>query len=811
MQDNQTTPLAPTDTSAPSSTPDILSTTTEQPSPQPPINAPAKKKSKTGIIIAIIIAIVAVIGIVVAIIIINQNQPSDNNEQTKRTTIEPAKERYNTYEKLALEYQSNGIGIAEYFAQLVYLETDTSKLDPIYKSDYGIDYGTSHFDEICSIIEKHYSDLDKDLVKQFLLAYSQEGFNYGTEADNVSSNSVVLASDSKKLKQHYFTEVKYSKNKNYLIWYTKTGDDKITDEQANTIGDTLEDTISAYNELFGVKFEHGSIYTSLSNKRKQAASALLKKNNIDPEAWRNVLNVYVYDTGSDAVLAHWSTLRNSLFQKIGNDLIMGEEYLNAPYFVFNKRFMDNQTQLTQVANHELFHHYQHLNCLKNLGKSCPETAYAGNFNYNDMSANFASASVSKSSKDSFLAKWSNLYSTQTENGLTNIKNSGGDSSSTGYGAYPYLVAYIKAGGDAKDIMAAHLSEEPLRYLYEKATPVQLRNAITNTAFYALSHSFPDGYVDYTYDGDSMPIINQYSTIGKTTERLKPGAIKYYSLDKGDLIHLEGDSPYITYTVIGDYKNIVSVSDVQLDDISADSCYEKYKICHLAYANASLVDRATISVNVKKLAAEKEYAMLYKNYEVSMNIFIRMNGIATTSKSQGVIDELHQREYLVTTTTVKYMPVDTKIYTDYYHNCSYTSVPGLGIDGLSDLIGGANKVPKWTKSNDVKYPTDLGQIVRKIRKGGEDVTRVDKNHYKLKLNAQDIRDLVQANSETASDAPLPSEDIEAEVVMNGDYVSRIKYDLKNMFGLESFQAYISFSNYNEAGSVYIPLNVINNAE
>lgn len=771
--------------------------------PLPPDDPP---ENKTKSIILIIVATICAIAAVVAIVFLILKLTNQDDGKTKHAIIEPAKEKYTSYEKINLEYQSGGIDVAEYFKQLVYLETDSSKLDSIYESDYGNAYGTSHFDQIRKIIEENYNQLDKDLVAEYLHYNTQDGFNFGPETDNVSSaNNIQLAANTRRMKQHYFTKVKYSKNKNFLIWYTTEGDDGITEEQATDVGDALEKTIALYDNTYGVKFKSDISYTSLSDTRKEKAMELLKKNNIDTDAWNHVLSVYIYDFENENTLAAWNTTFSGTIGQIATDLLVGHEFLNAPYITYNKASFDNEATAAQVTNHELFHHYQYLYCRSRGQKSCPNHS---DFEYEEMGANFASSRTSPGSNGSFLSNWSWKYSTQIDGGIASVSNPGGVD--TGYGAYPYLIAYVaEAGGSAKDALAANAKSNPLGYLESKSTDSQLHAAIAKAALYAVSRNLPSGYVDYS-DEEAIPTINKYEVIGDADETLAPGAIKYYQIDKGTDIHAESNNPLTTYVIIGDNKTEVWRSDASSVDITADKCFESHQTCLLAYANGSLTKDAAIRVQVKNLSEPRSFITSYRNYKVDISMSLSMKGITVKTKATGVMDELHQREHINMTTTTAGIDMENEIYTDFYNQKSYTSSPDLGLGDLSKLIGGAAE-SGWMVDDGAQYFTDLGQMVEKLEAGAEKVTKIDDTHYKLRMSAEDIQDLLSANGDSAANIELPRKDTESTITIKNGLIAQIEYDLSDIAGIDHFTATVKISDYNQAGSVYIPQTVIKQAK
>lgn len=781
-----------------------------------------KKQSHAGKAIVVIVIILIIAGIIaIAAYLIPKILHSDDENDTDISARTPARELYSSHEKLSLDYRAGAIDVAEYFKQLVYLELDGEKLDDIYISDEGSAYGSSHADEIVSIIKEHNDELDQDLVTRFLRANTHLDYYFGSKSENnVSSNSSIkLAADTSEraFQMHFFTEVKQSKDGHFLIWYTKDGQDKITDAQAETIANTLESAISKYKEIFGIDYELNKTNTTFDPGRITAANRLLVSKGLPENTWENCLNVFIYDTGSNDVFAHWTGKVGvdglNWIATIHDDIALESAYLAYPYIVVNQSMLSQETSSKQVMNHELFHHYQKILCREYDSNTCyGTTAYANQYNYSDATANFAANHISESTDASFLSDWAEWQSAKSENGIYDPNNSSWNYSA-GYAGFVYLTGYTEAGGSISDITLAHTQDNPLSYLQSKINQEQSKDAIAKTAYYALTNDLPTNYSAAKTTSFDGPKLNEYDTLGEETYTLNPGAIKYFKLEDGTSIHAKSDNSLMTYILFGKDKKEIWRSDSAEAEIDSARCFKTGDECYLAYANGDIAASANITATVNALKDSRKFSTRYDNYDVAIKMDIKMGGIggfnvSVSSVSTGVMDELHQREHLNVTSTT--MGIDTKneIYTDIYNHVSYTSMPDVGLGDLSSLIG--QNTTGWIKSNEPAYAVDLGKFVEKLEAGGDDVDRIDDTHYCVTINAQDLQGLVQSD-DTTSNITMPNKDVKANVTINGSYISEIDYDLSDVSGIESLLVNIKFSNYNNAGSVYIPYAIIRDAE
>ena len=86
------------------------------------------------------------------------------------------------------------------------------------------------------------------------------------------------------------------------------------------------------------------------------------------------MSVYVYDTGSDAVLASYNDEKDAakwINRSLLLDILDEDGIINYPYIIINRRgIVNSNDSLIQVYNHELFHHMQYLYCKSTSGDRC---------------------------------------------------------------------------------------------------------------------------------------------------------------------------------------------------------------------------------------------------------------------------------------------------------------------------------------------------------------------------------------------------------------------------------------------------------
>ena len=164
----------------------------------------------------------------------------------------------------------------------------------------------------------------------------------------------------------------------------------------------------------------------------------------------------------------------------------------------------------------------------------------------------------------------------------------------------------------------------------------------------------------------------------------------------------------------------------------------------------------------------------------------MYGMETISYINGVVDELHQKEYLETTTQVMGFNVSTSSYVDFAKGYTYTQNPLNGT---------------WEKAEGATSLIDLTTILDKFKDNGN-VTKVNSEKYLVKLTKDDIKGLLKYNSN------LNQYNLEGEifvtVYIKDNYVSKLEYDFSTLIAeIEKFTMVIEFYDHNNAGDVSIP--------
>ncbi|MBE6160304.1 MAG: zinc ribbon domain-containing protein [Lactobacillales bacterium] len=778
-----------------------------------------KNDKKNKLIIFSVIALIAII-IVVVLIVMNNNDSKDsnkekdnkkdnvisdnidNNKKEDKEEVNNENEEYNSYEKIVMDYKDKKIDVNKYFTQLVYLAYDSDKLDSKYKSNSKY-YITESQLNLVEIMEENYDKLDKDILKFYLKNKSLSNVYLGKkDSDSVKQTNsdtdyvVKRLSDEETLpSEHVLDKVILSPNNKFLIWYTTTGDDAITDEDAKEIGKGLESTVAYYEQYFGIKYSYDPyVDNKLFNSDYKKAKKALKEYGISESNLKSAMSIYVYNTGSEGTAASYNDEQDGakiINRSLYLDILDKDGVINYPYIIINKRaFVNSKESLIQLYNHELFHHMQYLYCMENSKARCK----AGDELY-DAIANYASAKSSKTTgKNNFLNEWAGIYRENTSTKLIDIVNHAGD---TGYALFTYFDAYSNKVSNWKDVvMKAHLEKDAFAYIQKNTSKEDLINVINELAYNTLSQKYSNNNFLAIFDIKYKQDLNEKKVYDLS---VNAGSIDYFELNNKTVLNVKNvNSEYVTLKVYGSknnqYKELVSSKDkIDLDT----AYYSNYDKLYLVVTNGDLTNSYKYTIDIKDTKYEENttFNTSFNNYNIEIKMDMEMSGTSVNMVSTGVVDELHQKEYLkVSTTTMGLMTISNQIYYDFNKGVTYMTQPYGG-----DV---------WWKDSTTSQMVDLKKILEKLQ-NMKDVTKIDDNHYKIKMSGDDVKGLVASANTNVSNI---KGNINVDVYTKDGYIVKLEYDFKDIVsGVDKFKTTIAFSNYNKAGDVNIPQTIIDNAK
>lgn len=778
-----------------------------------------KNRSGKKLLFIMIISVIILSVVISTILIIKNDKKEDASKNNQTDDSDIISVLKTPLDKLKSDYESGKIDVNKYFTELVYMKYDSSKLDKKYYSSSFLITGSEL--NLADILVENSDKISSDIADYYLMKTTLSDVSLGFSKEQVEQQindsndyEVTFLNDQSSESNHILDKVKLSSNGNFLIWYTTTGNDAITDAEAQQVADGLENAVSVYEKEFSIDYSYVPYVdkNSLFASDYKNASNALEEADINFDKLHTAMSVYIFDTGSDNVVAAY--LSPADIKKILNSLLGISLYddgiINYPYISINKRGFsrssDNKDagkneRLEQIYAHELFHHFQHSHCRKMTEENACKTS--GTFV--EAAANYASSIASNSvGTNNFLNEWAGEYRKSTSGYLPEMN---------GYAVFPYLYSYSKIVDNAHHVIReAHTVPDAFRYIEDKTSKENLIKVINHLAYYMLSQEYDNNCLK---SNEGIKSIN-LSSGDRYSQFIQAGSIDYYALEKNSTIAFTSSNSNITFNVYGyiekptENQYTLITSDDRYSYL-AESDYENFDKVYIAVTNASLTKPGEYKLEVNGKTKEetektdevetenKVLVTTFKNYNVDITTNFVVSGISSTTSSKGIIDQVNQKEYLETTTSSFGFVISTnKSYTDFKSGITYTSQP------YSENI--------WYKQKGTSQTVDLGVIVKQIN-SMKNVTKIADNHYRIKLSGDNVSGLTDsANLDSSSLAG----NVEVDVYITDGYITKLEYDFSTMTNelssmFESFTTTVLFSNYDNAGEVNIPNDVIKNAK
>lgn len=748
-----------------------------------------EKIKRHGFIIFILFLVI----IFLAFLIINKYTNIFNNKNSVVINNKEEIKYTNSYEHIKYDYEQKIISANEYLKEMYALEFDSDSLASKYKNDNNNYFLTSNQLNIIDFIEKNYKKLDKDLVEKYARKKLLQDVQIKSKNVSKSSSNIINLSkkDPEQVSSHVLDKARLSSNGRFLLWYTNTGNDSITENDVNVILTELENSVGDLEQLSKIKYSYDP-YVDNKNLVGDyiSATVVLQECNIPVDSIETAMSIYVYDTGSDVTLAQYTdtNLLSKYLNYAGLSSIRHDGVINYPYIFMNKSRLNETDSLKQVTRHELFHHLQHSYCKANGLDSCTYTEDEFIESY----ANYVSAVTGNyQSTKTYLNNWFGAYYRDVS---LNIEDEKGGS--YGYAIYPYLYSYSLMVDNSSEIFnKALLENEPLKYINKNTSKEKLKSTINDLALKFLSKSYKNNAFVAPSD-DKLDIKGDISKNDTYKYEINKGAIDYFEVNKLSNIEISSsDYSYITFMLIGEKNNeynVISSVSSKLKQNIYDLGYDKV---YLAVTNGNLDKKYNYQIKVtESKATNKNYNTTYNNYNIEIISKISMKGASVITTSKGVVDEIHQKEYLeITTNTLGVAAITNKTYIDFNSGYSYTSVPF--------------QENMWYKDKNSQTKFDLGLILQKL-KSSDNVEKIDDNHFKVKLSKSELQSVMKSIS---SKKMTIVKGMNIDVYTTGNDISTIKYDFSKIIpGVDEFSSTVNFTNYNAAGDVEIPNEIIENA-
>lgn len=703
--------------------------------------------------------------------------------------------------KLATAYENGEIDTDTYVKQMLYLTYAPTLMDDAYVSNTP----TTTVRDLDSFIADHYEELSESTVNYYFHEVSLCDVTFLPD-NEVTGYSIkdpfcdtVYADDTVQNLGNFVV----SSNGNFVVWYTPTGNSASSEADAKAIADGLENAVSDYDATFGTSFAFQQSWVTENSKYRQQKK-LLEDGGYDGNLLNTAMQVYLLESNDSALAVHTGNPDTALLSTL--------LWLNGgspdgsvifPYITIKPSSFSDIQKLQQLYCHELFHNYQEYYLGSKSQITDPYICEA--------TANWASAKISDSNiTEKFLNEWAETAYRKCDS-LTTSCETQYSASELSYAHFVFLGAYEACVNDGTNkIVTSIYQPDSYAYLMSQATDAELNEISKYLAYKTLTQDYSNkNYTAAHTMPDRLPISSIQSDCSYQLEDSGRLTLHYYDLGSNSspfevTLSSGGSSDYMNAYLITDFNGKYTVVDTVAlttsDAVIDTTAYGTYSTLYLVIANGSWTTNDTYNVSFVGITppvnptpsnpAEVTFDTDIKNYRINVTTVLALSNdesLSTTTVSNGIVDQLHQREYLSSTTTVMGMNVSYDIYTDYANGISYTQIP------FSNT---------WDVSYDGAQTVDISKIIDQFNDMGS-VEYVSDNCYRVTIPAENLQGSLSTAGNDNS-FQLGSGDVTALVYVTGEYITRMEYDFAPLLkGIHQFDVTIEFSDYNNAGDVTIP--------
>lgn len=512
---------------------------------------------------------------------------------------------------------------------------DLAQAELMASSEHRLEYLNEHFDE-----------LDPEEVYEELREYTLANIDFGTdeeaEENNVTSKASGLFTENAYARTSHvilLNKAKLSSGGRFIVIYTDRGDDKISDAQAEQLGEMLEDIVASYKNNLGLDYVYEM--KGAGATKQLSLTRMLAANGFDRDIMMTAMPVYVADCfrGDSAVLASYASpefleiitqiaiklaetpVLNKLIGFDNDTVDMLRFYDSAPSFPFINMGIESvrDDDLKSVAAHEMGHHYNYMYKVANFNGFGDGESFI-----KETIANWMAVNVVTGQRKGTIngGHYNSIYlydgghaskPTETLPGCS----PGYEGACQGYPLLAMLENYYQIVPDAQKIMLdATYYGDALSYLYDQAGAENFAKVMTSLAERNLTGDYGGKLINYT-----LPKGEEFSCgdVCSHTFNINPAATGYlyFTPDEydGALIEFKGYAG-VTASLVG--KNlagkwvVLDSGETTLEFEFNDAAKENYEVIALAVSNPSIADGArhylvkVTNVELEELVEDEEF-------------------------------------------------------------------------------------------------------------------------------------------------------------------------------------------------------------
>lgn len=497
--------------------------------------------------------------------------------------LTPVAERaiYARMEADETEFVPYDIAYAEH--RLAYLDENLGELDP-----------QTVYDELSELLLTNI-EFDPDAVNT---STAKAGFSLPFETPAYARTTKVSK----------LTDAVLSPSGNFVIFYTTSGDDAITDADADRLAEMFDEIIVGYQNNLGFAYKYEKYNKLTGSIKDNGIQKVLQASGIDKNALDVAMPVYVanpYSEQTNTLASYagkrWLGFAESALTKIGSlmDIDATKLYNSAPSVPFVNILPHNvnNSSLSSVTAHELGHHYAAVYNEEHYGRTGSDDDFIDETGPNWMAIN----ALTKNPVDGLIND--NHYNYAYLKMSTQTTISLAKEGFLGYPAVAFLQNYDEIVPDSKTkIMDAIYYGDALNYLYEQAGAEDFARVMSQLAERNLTGDYGGKLVNYNLPQGEELYCNDICTHRYWIEH---AATEYLYLSPDEYaetkVSFASDSNTVTASVVAQTANgswrvvIPAAREVEINFTEEE--WRQYQVVAFAVSSSSVTVGSFYTIEV----------------------------------------------------------------------------------------------------------------------------------------------------------------------------------------------------------------------
>lgn len=543
----------------------------------------------------IIIGVIASISIIASAIVLVLNL--SKKQEPKQSSIM----------KINQSYLEGKLSVDQYVNSLLDAAYQQGRLSDTFRSNVT---ELAPNQEILNLISAHPAEIDSGTFSRISEMIGMANIEFDTDASgNVSESKPTIwfpfmakNAYAENRPSKILNKAMRSRDGHFVVFYTDTGEDQITDETAGSLLEMAEEIIRGYSTNLRLEYRYEKADNNLL--KINSMKKVLKASGVDEDALDFAMPIYVVNTHQQESTvkayymsrAHANILGITSYDTLGG--IPSFPYIN----LISYDVRDEDLKMTLA--HELGHHFINEYCRKTFNDECSKEGFI-----NEALPDFFATEVMRGlPKDNFINR--QHYELAYLGLGTDMKISEVLPNYEGYPAYAFLINYYEKVPDGLNKMMESLNcKNVLQCLYDKAGEDSFRKTMISlmernvTSSY--SNELPIGSENFSHYED--PACEKMCTKSYVVE---PAAARYVvifpDLNDGGKMYVSAREN-VAVSLIGIKNGETRTSDVifsgKLDNYTYDIVNGgDYDMIMVGATNYGIIDPSSFTLRI----VPKEY-------------------------------------------------------------------------------------------------------------------------------------------------------------------------------------------------------------